>query len=155
MAERPAVERPAVERPAVEPARKSGRFGRFGRRGKAADPVAEEHNDRVTRNPEAFAEAATAFAAGRRAAERKAPPPDQPTPIPAARKATEDTPADPKAPTAEPRRGLFGRRKPKSASAPPADPPPARPDIPEQPLKPKDEEYVDWVSGLAPGREEK
>ncbi|MGN9906179.1 hypothetical protein ACTMTJ_01375 [Phytohabitans sp. LJ34] len=116
--------------------------------------------------------AATAFSAGRRAAEystgeipiysgpedepaggRADDAGDEPRGRKARRRAKETPPAAEEAVPRQ-RRGLFGRRR----SAPEPTEPTAALDVPvqrggqdrpEPPLKPRDEEYVDWVSGLS------
>jgi hypothetical protein len=73
-----------------------------------------------------------------------------------ARKRGKDSPPAEEAPSRQ-RRGLFGRRRAAPAPEPAAEPagtldvPTQRggQPRPEAPLKPRDEEYVDWVSGLS------
>ncbi|WP_345509352.1 hypothetical protein [Phytohabitans houttuyneae] len=123
------------------------------------------------------AEAATAFSAGRRAAEYStgelpiysdaeetrgrraaADPPvdDEPTGRRSRRRAKEEAPPAAAEEPARQRRGLFGRRR--AAPEPEPTEPTGKLDVPTQrggqprpeaPLKPRDEEYVDWVSGLS------
>ncbi|MCW6004515.1 hypothetical protein K1W54_07960 [Micromonospora sp. CPCC 205371] len=94
-------------------------------------------------------EAAAAFSVGRQAAGGKGPGPElTPAAQPEPDQATEK----------RPRRGLFGRRKP---APPPVELPAQRKDEPRPetpapagdagpaPIPRRDEEYVDWVSGLA------
>jgi hypothetical protein len=113
----------------------------------AAGVVGRQQQGGPPRNPTAPG-AVTAFSAGRQAAGGKGPVPEltptQPEPEQSAEK--------------RPRRGLFGRRK---AAPPPVEVPEQRKDEPRPetpaptgdagpaPIPRRDEEYVDWVSGLA------
>lgn len=125
--------------------------------------------------------AATAFSAGRRAAEYSTgeipiytDPEDEPTRGRAggasagdeptgrkARKRGKETPPAAEEAAPRQRRGIFGRRR-SAPEAEPTEPTPAL-DVPDQrggqprpepALKPRDEEYVDWVSGLADPRDQ-
>ncbi|GAA4688216.1 hypothetical protein [Phytohabitans rumicis] len=100
--------------------------------------------------------AVTAFAAGRRAAARQAQPDDPAASTPAPARPSKAAPKD--APGDRPRKGLFGRRRATPAPPEPDPEPIPKGDVPTQrgsqtrpeaPLKPRDEEYVDWVSGLS------
>jgi len=83
---------------------------------------------------------------------------DEPSGRKARKRGKETPPAAEEAPPRQ-RRGLFGRRRSAPAPAPDEPSEPTAPlDVPTQrggqprpepPLKPRDEEYVDWVSGLS------
>ncbi|MFC0526441.1 hypothetical protein [Phytohabitans kaempferiae] len=107
---------------------RGGRAGTPSARGRRGSGLAEEPSGRKARKR------------GKTAGETDAPSPEQPTDE-----------------ASRQRRGLFGRRR----SSPPPVEPAEKLDVPAQrggqprpevPLKPRDEEYVDWVSGLS-GRE--
>ena len=96
---------------------------------------------------------------GRPAGVPAAPADDQPTGRKSRKRGKEKPPADEPTEEAAPRqrRGLFGRRR---AAEPPEEPTATASKLdvptqrggqprPEPPLKPRDEEYVDWVSGLS------